>query len=42
MKDRENDFQIKSMIYKIKKKKKKNPNNLQNIEPLKILENFQI
>jgi len=43
MKETENNFQTKSMIYKMKKIKKnrKNPNNLQNIQPLEVLENFQ-
>ena len=43
MKETENNFQTKSMIYKMEKIKKnrKNPNNLQNIQPLEILENFQ-
>ena len=43
MKETENNFQTKTMIYKMKKIKKnrKNPNNLQNIQPLEVLENFQ-
>lgn len=44
MKETENNFQIKSMVYKmkkIKKSKKKDPLNIQNIQPLEVLENFQ-
>jgi hypothetical protein len=42
MKEVENNFQIKNIIYKMKKikKKKNNPKNLQNIETLEVLQNI--